>query len=277
MKKRTILDEKVKLHNGIMMPVMGFGTYKIENNELGKEAILEALNQGYRHIDTAKIYGNEEIVGQAIKESKISRSEIFVTTKLWGNELTKEQYLQEIDSSLEKLGLEFVDLFLMHWPWNNRKIAWEVLEEIYRAKKARVIGVSNFNIEQLEQLKQDAKELPVANQIEFHPGLNQTELRAYHQKNNIITIGWGTMKYHDSLPETCEQIAREYNKTIQQLFLRWAYQHQSLIIPKSMHKTRIIENSAIDDFKISDEHMKWIDSLPQSRKGPDPNNFDFGN
>jgi len=261
-----------KLNNGIEIPVLGLGTWKAREGEEVENAVLWALGAGYRLIDTAKIYRNEEGVGRGIKRSGIPRGEIFVTTKLWSEEQGYESGLRAIDESLNKLQLDYVDLYLIHWPYTNmmsgenyRPESWKALEEIYKAGKAKAIGVSNYTIEHLEEMRDYAKVPPMVNQVEFHPFLFQKELMDYCNKNNIALEAYSplarTVRLNDS---TLRHVADKYKKTSAQIMLRWNVQHGNIVIPKSVNKERIKENIDIFDFEISADDMASLDSLNEN-------------
>lgn len=274
-------NSKITLNNGVQIPVIGFGTYKVPEGEDVVIAVKWALEAGYRHIDTAKVYKNEEGVGRAIKESGIPREEIFVTTKLWNPDQGYETGLAAIDESLSKLGLEYVDLYLVHWPTaspdtsisiNKREESWKAMEEIYKSGKAKAIGVSNYAIVHLEEMKKYATVLPTINQVEFHPFLYQQELLNYCKQNNIVLEAYRPLTNGQRLTdENIEKIAEKYGKTGAQAVLRWSVQHGCVPLPKSTHKERIEENINIFDFELSEEDMRTIDGLNENfRFSPDP-------
>lgn len=276
------IHSKIILNNGTKIPIIGFGTYKVPEGEDVVSAVKWALEAGYRHIDTAKVYKNEEGVGRAIKESGIPREEIFVTTKLWNIDQGYETGLAAIDESLAKLGLEYVDLYLVHWPTasadvtvsdNKREESWKAMEEIYKSGKAKAIGVSNYTITHLEEMKKYATIPPTVNQVEFHPFLYQQELLNYCRQNDIVLEAYRPLTNGQRLTdENIEKIAQKYNKTGAQVVLRWSVQHGCIPLPKSSHKERIEENINIFDFELSEEDMRAIDGLNENfRFSPDPN------
>lgn len=279
------LTDTYKLNNGLTIPRVGFGTWQCSNEE-AKEAVLWALEAGYRHIDTAQSYKNEEGVGQALKETDVPRGEIFVTTKLhnrWhGYDRTKEA----IKGSLEKLGVDYIDLLLIHWPnpistrdnWqemNNE--SWKAMEEAVEAGQIKSLGVSNFHPHHLEPLLDFATIKPVANQILLNPSDTQPELVAFNKKHNIISEAYspfGTGKIFDI--DALKELAEKYTKTVGQLVLRWSLQHGFLPLPKTVTKERVWENADIFDFEIEQADMAIIDNLKaQAGSAPDPDSITF--
>lgn len=283
MEKLTINSRKV-LANGVEMPVLGLGVYKSESGAETENAVKWALEAGYRLFDTASRYGNEESVGKALAEYGLMREEYFVTTKLWNADQGYESTLKAIDLSLQKLGMSYVDLYLIHWPSasedkheliNKREETWRAMEEILASGKARAIGVSNFTLNHLEEMKKYATTMPMVNQIEFHPFLYQDALLEYCQKNNIVCEAYSPlakgMKMDNSL---LERLAGKYNKTKAQVMLRWGVQHGTVVIPKSVHKNRIEENAKIFDFELSLDDMHALDNLNDGlHLGWDPSNI----
>ncbi len=265
------INSIIKLNNGIEMPVVGLGVYKMQEGEEVENAILDALEAGYRMIDTAAVYGNEEGVGRAIKKSGLPREEVFVTTKLKRIESGYESALAAIDASLEKLGLSYVDLYLIHWPSasedhaetiNRREETWLAMEKIYRLGKARAIGVSNYLVRHLEEMKRYVHIMPAVNQVEFHPFLYQRELLDYCNQNGIRLQAYSPLvKGKKMNHEVLTGIAERYGKSVAQILIRWSIQKSCVAIPKSIHKDRIKENISVFDFEISDDNMNLIDSL----------------
>lgn len=266
----------VQLSNGITMPQIGLGVWQAENGTETRNAVLTALKYGYRSIDTAAIYGNEESVGQAIRESGIDREELFVTTKVWNSDHGYESTLRAYEVSLKKLGLDFVDLYLIHWPAPNRDLyvdTWRALQKLYESGRVRAIGVSNFMAEHLDALINNGCGLPVINQIELHPHLQQRELRQYCREHNIAIESWSPLKQGGDILEhtTVKEIADKYNKTPAQIVLRWHAQNGFIMIPKSVTPKRIEENISIFDFELSSNDMESLDSLDrEERIGPHP-------
>ncbi|PLS14992.1 aldo/keto reductase [Bacillus sp. M6-12] len=276
------LQDTVTLHNGVKMPWFGLGVFKVEEGPELVNAVKTAIKNGYRSIDTAAIYQNEEGVGQGIregiKEAGISREDLFVTSKVWNADLGYESALAAYDASLQRLGLDYLDLYLIHWPVKGKyKEAWKALETIYKEGRVKAIGVSNFQIHHLKDLMQDAEIKPVINQVEYHPRLTQKELHAYCREQGIQLEAWSPLMQGQLLEdETLTALADKYNKSVAQVILRWDLQNGVVTIPKSTKEHRIVENASVFDFALSDEDMKEIDALNQNlRVGPDPDNFDF--
>lgn len=268
------INSKIVLNNKTKMPVMGLGTYESKNEEEVTNAVKWALHAGYRLIDTAMVYKNEEGVGKGIRESGIPREEIFITTKLWNTDQGYESALRAINVSLAKLGLSYVDLYLVHWPTadeegkisiNKRQETWKAMEEIYKSGKAKAIGVSNYTITHLEEMKKYATIMPAVDQVEFHPFLCQEELLNYCKQNNIMLEAYRPLTKGKRLSnKTVELIAKKYNKTDAQILLRWSIQHGCIPIPKSVHRERIEENIKVFNFDLSTEEMKTLDILNEN-------------
>ena len=258
------------LNDGNEIPIVGFGTYKITEQE-GIDSVNYAISNGYRLIDTAAIYKNEEAVGKGIKTSGIAREEIFVTTKLWRENLGYEATKTELEKSLNRLDLDYIDLYLIHWPANAKNYdnwqktnadTWRAMEALQADGKIKSIGVSNFWQEHLEALFQTANIIPSINQIEFHPGYWQPELVRYCKKQNIVVESWSPLargKVFEN--ETLKKIAKNHNKSVAKVCLRWIIQHNVVVIPKSTTKERIKDNINLFDFELSVEEMKQIDNL----------------
>jgi methylglyoxal/glyoxal reductase len=276
------LQDTTTLYNGIQMPWFGIGVFKVEEGPELINAVSFAIKHGYRSIDTAAIYENEEGVGQAIrkgiKEAGIYREDLFITSKVWNADLGYESTIKAYETSLKKLGLEYLDLYLIHWPVEGKyKKAWRALETLYKEGRVKAIGVSNFQIHHLEDLMKDAEVKPMINQVEYHPRLSQKELQAFCQKHDIQLEAWSPLMQGQLLDNsTLQNIADKYNKSIPQVILRWDLQNGVITIPKSTKEHRIIENSHVFDFELTKEDMERIDSLNLNhRVGPDPDNFDF--
>ena len=273
------LKDTTTLHNGVKMPWMGLGVFKVKEGEEVVESVKAALKNGYISIDTAAIYGNEEGVGQAIKESGIPREELFITTKLWNSEQGYESTLNAFETSLNKLGLDYLDLYLIHWPGKDKfKDTWKAFEKLYKDGRVRAIGVSNFQIHHLEDLISSAEIKPMVNQVEYHPHLTQKELHAFCKKEGIQLEAWSPLKQGQLLSEpVLVDIAQKYNKSVAQVILRWDLQNEVVTIPKSIKEHRIIENAEVFDFELSQEDMDRIDGLNQdSRAGSHPDNMTVG-
>lgn len=260
------------LNDGKTIPLLGFGTYKCTDQE-GKQAVTTAINSGYRLIDTAAAYKNEEAVGKGIAESKVAREDLYITTKLWREHLGYESTKNEFEKSLKKLNLEYIDLYLIHWPANAKNYrnwqqanaeSWRAMEELQAAGKIKSIGVSNFFQEHLQALAQTATVTPAVNQLEFHPGYWQPKLVAYCKEQKIVVQSWSPLargKVFNN--ELLLAIAIKYNKSVAQICLRWVVQHQVVVIPKSSTPKRIQENSELFDFELTATEMKQINELPQ--------------
>jgi diketogulonate reductase-like aldo/keto reductase len=266
------------LNNGLEMPWFGLGVYKVEDGEEVKNSIRWALEEGYRHVDTAAFYENERGVGEALRSAPVPAEEVFLTTKLWNSDHGYREAHAAFEVSLGKLGMDSVDLYLIHWPVKGKfKETWKAFEEIYEKGEARAIGVSNFTIDQLEDLLADAKVRPTVNQIEFHPHLQQPDLVDYCKQKDIRVQAWSPIMRGNvgEVPELC-QLADKHGKSPAQIVLRWDLQKEILTIPKSVHKDRIVENARIFDFELSPEDIALIDGLDKGeRLGPDPANFSF--
>lgn len=278
----THLQATTTLRNGVKMPWFGLGVFKVEEGPELVNAVQTAIRHGYRSIDTAAIYGNEEGVGQGIRqgleETGIKREELFVTSKVWNTDLGYESTRQAFELSLKKLGLEYLDLYLIHWPVAGKyKEAWRALEQLYKEGRIKAIGVSNFQIHHLQDLMQDAEIKPMINQVEFHPRLTQTELRAFCKEQGIQVEAWSPLMQGQLLDHPgLKEIANRHQKSIAQVILRWDLQHGVVTIPKSTKEQRIRENADIFDFELTSEDMQLIDAMNENlRVGPDPDNFDF--
>jgi len=278
----TNLQDTTTLHNGVKMPWFGLGVFKVEEGPELVNAVKTAIKNGYRSIDTAAIYGNEEGVGQGIreglKEAGISREELFVTSKVWNADLGYESTIAAYTTSLKKLDLEYLDLYLIHWPVAGKyKDAWKALETIYTEGQVKAIGVSNFQIHHLQDLMKDAEIKPMVNQVELHPRLTQKDLQVFCREQGIQLEAWSPLMQGQLLEdEILKEIGTNYNKSVTQVILRWDLQNGVVTIPKSTKEHRIFENSSVFDFVLSDEDMKKIDAMNENhRVGPDPDNFDF--
>lgn len=269
-------NKLIKLNNGVDIPVLGFGTYKL----LGKDAfesVSYALEVGYRHIDTAKIYENEEFVGEAVKKSGLKREEIFLTSKVWNTDRGYDNTLKAFELSLKKLNTDYLDLYLIHWPKDLNAETWRALERLYSEKRVRAIGVSNFKEHHLTELFKTCEVMPVINQVEFHPELTQPELLKFCSSKNIVIEAWSPlMRGKIFSMDVLKELSEFYNKTIPQIVLRWNVQLGVVTIPKSSTRERIKDNFNIFDFEISKEHMERINSLNKNlRTSHDPDNIDF--
>ncbi|MDX2305706.1 MAG: aldo/keto reductase [Microscillaceae bacterium] len=268
----------VTLANGVEMPYLGLGVYQSKEGEEVIQASLDALEAGYRHIDTAALYGNERGVGQAVRESGLPRQEIFVTTKVWNSDQGYDSTLHAFENSLKKLDLEYIDLYLIHWPVKGKyKDTWRALEKIYSEGLVKSIGVSNFLQNHLEDLLPVCEIKPMVNQMEFHPYLVQQTLIDFCTKHQICYEAWSPLMQGRIFEvDLLRALAEKYQKTPVQIVLRWDLQKGVVTIPKSSKKERIITNAQIFDFELSEEDVKAIDALDRGQRvGPDPNNFNF--
>lgn len=272
------LQDTTALHNGVKMPWFGLGVFKVEDGNEVVNSVKWAIEAGYKSIDTAAIYGNEEGVGQAIKESGVAREELFITTKVWNADQGYDSTLKAFDESMKKLGLEYLDLYLVHWPVKGKyKETWKALETLYKEGKVKAIGVSNFQVHHLKDVMEDAEIVPMVNQVEYHPRLTQKELHAFCKENSIQLEAWSPLMQGKLLDdETLTEIAEKHGKSVAQVILRWDLQNGVVTIPKSVKEHRIYDNAAIFDFELTQEDMERIDGLNRDeRVGPDPDNFDF--
>ena len=268
------------LRDGVEIPQLGFGVFQVPPAET-QGVVEEALAAGYRHVDTAAAYENEAGVGAALGASGLARDEVFVTTKLWNDHQGYDSTMRAFNLSLERLGLDYVDLYLIHWPVPSRDRyldTWRAFERIQGEGGARSIGVSNFRVEDLERLRAEAETQPTVNQIELHPRLQQAELRAWHSDHGIATEAWSPLAQARVLgSSTIEAIAASHGRTPAQVVLRWHLQLGNVVIPKSVTPERIHENSEIFDFELSEDDMDAIERLDAGeRTGPDPSAFPAG-
>lgn len=273
----------IEFYNGNQMPMLGLGTFRVENDDTCKKAVKHAIESGYRSIDTAKVYGNEEQVGQGIKEglesTGLNREDIFVTSKLFFEDFGRENVAQAYETSIQKLGLDYLDLYLVHWPGTNEAVmidTWKGMEDLYKDNRVKNIGVSNFNPDHFEALLAQVSIKPVINQVEFHPYFTQEKLRKYLEAQNIYMESWSPFMNAQILnDETLNEIGKEVNKTAAQVIIKWNMQHNVVVIPKSVTSSRIEENIDVFDFELSADQMKRIDDLNKDQRiGPDPDTFE---
>lgn len=267
----------VTLNDGNTIPQIGFGVFQVPEEET-YNAVAAALQAGYRSIDTAKAYGNEEGVGKAIADSGIAREELFVTTKLWNDDHGHDEALKAFDASLSKLGLDYLDLYLIHWPVpaQDRYVdTYKAFEQLRSEGRVRSIGVSNFTEAHLQRLLEETSVVPVLNQVELHPNFTQKELRAFHAEHNIVTEAWSPLAQGDLLDNAkLGTIAQAHGKTPAQVVLRWHMQLGNVAIPKSVTPERIAANIDVFDFELTGDEMVTIDTLGNGeRRGPDPQTF----
>ncbi|MBN8207735.1 aldo/keto reductase [Bacillus sp. NTK071] len=266
------------LHNGVEMPTLGLGVWKMENNDEVKTAVNAAIDAGYKAIDTAAAYKNEEGVGAAIKENSTPREDLFITSKVWNDDQGYESTLQAFEDTVTKLGVDTLDLYLIHWPVEGKyKQTWKAMEKLYKDGRIRAIGVSNFHPHHLEDLIKDAEIKPMVNQVEFHPLLNQQELRDYCKQHSIQMEAWSPLAQGKLLDhDVVKQIAEQHGKSTAQVIIRWDLEHEVVTIPKSSNPERIKQNFDVFDFELTKDDIRAIDELNQNeRMGPDPDNFDF--
>ncbi|MGY1694049.1 MULTISPECIES: aldo/keto reductase [unclassified Geodermatophilus] len=270
----------IRLNNGVEIPQLGFGVFQIEP-ENTVEAVRNALEVGYRHIDTAEMYGNEKEVGQAVRESGLDRSEVFVTSKLNNGFHRRDDALRAFDQTMDDLGLEYLDLFLVHWPLPTIDVdyveTWKAMEEIYAGERCRAIGVSNFNPHHLRRLFAETEVRPAVNQIEVHPYLANDEVRAFDADHEIVTEAWSPIAQGKVLDDpVVVAVAEKLGRTPAQVVLRWHVQRGDVVFPKSVTRSRIEENFALFDFELDGQDMTAITALDRGeRTGPDPDTFDY--
>ncbi|MFF0063393.1 aldo/keto reductase [Streptomyces sp. NPDC005279] len=271
----------ISLNNGVAMPQLGFGVWQVPDDEAAK-VVGTALDAGYRSIDTAAIYENEEGTGRAVAASGMAREDLFITTKLWNSEQGHDSTLRAFDASLDKLGLDYVDLYLIHWPVPSKGAyveTYKALEKIYTDGRAKAIGVSNFLPEHLERLIGETSIVPAVNQIELHPQLQQAETRAFHEEHGIKTEAWSPLGQGKGLLEvpTVVAIAQKHGRTPAQVVLRWHLQIGNVAIPKSVTPSRIRENVDIFGFELDADDLAALAALDEGKRlGPDPATFDYG-
>ena len=257
------ITSTVRLNNGVEMPWLGLGTWQAPQGQVALHAVTSALKVGYRLIDTAAAYGNEESVGEAVRESGLDRGEVFITTKVWTSDQGYRPTLTACQQSLQRLGLSYVDLYLIHWPAPGRwPESWRAMTELLAQGKCRAIGVSNFEISHLEELRRFSNLIPAVNQIEFNPFVYRKELSDYCRRQGIQLESYSPLTRGERLQDPrLRRMAATYGKTPAQVLIRWALQHSAVVIPKSIHPERIRENAEIFDFAISPQDMEVLDHL----------------
>lgn len=258
-------NEDIKLNNGVLIPSVGFGTSLI-NGEKCIATIKNAIDSGYRHIDTAHAYNNEKEIGIAIKQSSVNREELFITSKVWKDSMGYDKTIESFNDTLKNLQLDYIDLFLIHWPKNdddelNIK-TWKAMEELYKAGKVRAIGVSNFLVKHLKPIVENCDIMPAINQIEYHPGLIRSETIEYCKNHNIVVEAWSPLGKGKMLEnEVLKSIAEKYKKSVAQICLRWCLQNDIIPLPKSENIERIKQNRDIFDFELIPEDMEIINGM----------------
>ncbi|GAB2025712.1 aldo/keto reductase [Lactovum odontotermitis] len=277
----TSLTDRIELNNGTKIPGMGLGVFQIPDAQTA-EVVKNGIIHGYRLVDTAAIYGNEDGTGIGIKEglaaAGLSREELFVTSKVWNNHLSYDETIKAFEETMARIGLDYLDLYLIHWPGHDAyEESWKALEDLYLAGKIKAIGVSNFEVHHLEKLLSFARVIPVLNQVELHPKLSQTELRAFAEKHNIKIQAWSPLMQGQLLSHpVIAEIAEKHHKSAAQVILRWDVQQEILLAVKSVHAERMLSNADIFDFELSQEDMNQLNALNESlRVGPNPDEFDF--
>jgi diketogulonate reductase-like aldo/keto reductase len=279
-----------RLNNGVLIPQLGLGVWQAQDGNEVEMAVTAAIDAGYRLIDTAAAYGNEAGVGQAIKKSAVAREELFITTKLWNADQGYDATLKAFDRSIKLLGLDYVDMYLIHWPMPTKNLyvdTWKAMEELYDQGKIKALGVCNFQIAHLDNLAAHATVRPVVNQIELHPYFPQSELRQYAKDHNILIESWspiggsggagGRTSTEVSLLDqpVLSEIGKKYSKTPAQVVIRWHIQNDLIVIPKSVRPDRIKENINVFDFELTDQDMQSIDTLQTGKRGgPDPDTYE---
>jgi len=272
------LQATTTLHNGVQMPWVGKGVWQVAEGEEVINTVKTAIKAGYRAVDTAMIYRNEVGVGQAIKESGVPREELFITTKVWNKAQGYESTLEAFEKSMDRLDLEYLDLYLIHWPVVGKyKDTWRALEKLYADGRVRAIGVCNFKEHHLEDVMKECTVVPMVNQVELHPQFSQKPLRDFCKQHNIQIQAWSPLGMGKLLDnEVLKGIAAKHGKTVAQVILRWDLQHGIVTIPKSITPSRIVENTKLFDFELDEADMLAIDGLNTNvRMGPDPDTFDF--
>ena len=266
-----------KLNNGLEMPTLGLGVWQSDNGSETINAIHWALDSGYRHVDTARIYKNEEATGKALRSASVGRNKVWLTTKVWNDDIRQGRTAEALDESLARLGVDYVDLVLLHWPVDGSVKAWNALERALEQGKTRAIGLSNFMEDDIDAIVRGGSTLPAVNQIEYHPYLVQSEAIAASDEHDIAITAWSPLMQGKFLDEPLfDKLGEQYGKTPAQIVLRWALQNDVIVIPKSTNQGRIKENGDLFDFDISEDDLQRIDELERGKHfGPNPRDFDF--
>jgi diketogulonate reductase-like aldo/keto reductase len=262
----TAETARIKLNNGIEIPQVGLGVWQAARGQVTQDAVRFALAQGYRHIDTARVYRNEEDVGEAVRRAEIPREKIFVTTKLWNDDQGFDSALRAFDASLKRLGLAYIDLYLLHWPVARHRLdSWQALERLYTEKRVRAIGVSNFLVPHLRELLEHAEVVPTVNQIELTPFLQRRETVAFCKEHEIAVEAYSPLTRGQKLSHpTVVEVAKRVARTPAQVLLRWSIQKSVIVLPKSTHEARITENAALFDFTLDAQAMRALDGLEEN-------------
>ena len=276
--KITDIQGTTTLHNGVRMPYLGLGVWRSEDGEEVINAVKYALDAGYRHIDTAAIYKNEEGVGKGVAQSGVDRADVFITSKVWNTDQGYDSTLRAFDKTLQRLGMDYLDLYLIHWPKGElSRDTWRAMEKLYADERVKAIGVSNFMQHHLEDLFEHGNIVPMVNQLEFHPYLVQPDLLHFCKKYHIQYEAWSPLMQGNIFElDAFKKLAKKYDRTIAQIVLRYDLQKGVVTIPKSVHQKRIVENGQLFDFALTEEDMKTLDAMDREQRfGPDPDNFDF--
>jgi diketogulonate reductase-like aldo/keto reductase len=271
------INDCAVLKNGVQMPWLGLGTWKTPDGKDVVNSVKWAIGAGYRHIDTAAAYYNEEGVGKGIRDCGVPRDKLFITTKLWNADQGYDSTLRAFDVSCKKIGIEILDLYLIHWPVKGKyKETWRAFEKLYKDGRARAIGVSNFQVHHLQDVMSGCEIVPMANQVEFHPLLTQKTLREFCRKNEILFIAWSPLMHGHMDTPVLAEIAQRAGRSPAQVLIRWDLQHEVVTIPKSTHQAFIVENAKVFDFSLSADDMARLDGMNADKRfGPDPDNFNF--
>ena len=269
-----------KLNNGVEIPALGLGVFRMDNEKEAYNSIRKAIELGYRHIDTAMVYENEEPVGRAIRDSGVDREKLFVTTKLWNDDIANDNAQKAFETSLRKLGLDYVDLYLVHWPIKDKYVSiWSDMEKIYQTDKARSVGVSNYQQKHLQEILNLKSLVPAVNQIELHPYLSQKPMVDFTSQHTIKIESWSPLcanKNNLLQEQSLKEIGQKYSKSAAQVVLRWNIQRGLIVIPKSSNPKRQKENISIFDFELTNEDMQKINSLNKDQRvGPHPDEVGF--
>jgi len=273
----TKLTDRTELNNGVKMPWLGLGVYLVKEGEEVKNSVRSAIEAGYESIDTAAIYKNEEGVGEAIRESGIARDKLFLTTKVWNSDQGYESTLAAFNTSVKKLGVDTLDLYLIHWPVRDKFTeTWRALEKLYKDGYVRAIGVSNFHIHHLEELRKVSEIVPAVNQVEFHPLLTQRDLLTYCRDHKIQMEAWSPLMQGNLDHPLLTELAQKYGKSPAQIVIRWDLDQKVVTIPKSITPQRIRQNADVFDFTLEPQDVERLAALNENKRfGPDPDNFNF--